>query len=217
MCPALHRQPSPPSRTAGPPPRPARGPRPPRLGDEPVARIRRPLGPALLLACLALSACLPAGSDARDAGGELLAREVLAAWEAGDVEEMAEHFWPDAIYDDFSNGTTWQGIEEILAYKAELHAWASDVMLDVTAVHPSASGVVAEWVLYGVHTGPIGGRMEGGTGREFLLNGVTVLEVEGDRVVRAADYLDTLPLMLQIGGRVELPGGEVLTLEGTAG
>lgn len=193
--PALHRH-----RDAPPPARP-----------RPRALLRG--GLALALALLAAPSCAPAGSDARLAEQEVLAREIVAAWEAGDADRLAEHFWPDAVYDDFSNAVTYRGLEEILAYKAEIHAWASDVAVNVTAVHPSPGGVVAEWVLYGVHTGPIAGRVEGGTGREILLNGATILEVEGGMVTRAADYLDTLPLMLQLGGRVELPGGEVLELE----
>lgn len=215
----------------GMPPRPSaalRGTPPPcPRGSLPTGLLPRRTGPSarpaavrtlawIAVASLAAS-CAPESSDARMAEREVLAREVMAAWEAGDMEELSEHFWPDAVYDDFSNAVTYQGLEEITAYKAELHAWASDVSLTVTAVHPSADGVVAEWVLFGVHTGPIAGRVSGGTGREVLLNGITVLEVEGGMVTRAADYLDTLPLMLQMGGRVELPGGEVLELEGGVG
>jgi len=159
-------------------------------------------------------ACVPAGSDARLAEHELVARQVVAAWEAGNTRELADHFWPDAVYDDFPNATPYRGLDEIAAYKAEVHAWTSDLVVNVTAVHPSPTGAVVEWVLYGVQSDPIAGRVEVATGREVLLNGVTVLEVEGGLIIRAADYLDSLPLMLQLGGRVELPGGRVLELDG---
>jgi len=41
--------------------------------------------------------------------------------------------------------------------------------------------------------------------------------VEGDRVARAADYVDALPLVLQLGGRVEMPGGEARAMDGAPG
>jgi hypothetical protein len=57
------------------------------------------------------------------------------------------------------------------------------------------------------------GSVSVGTGAEVVTNGVTVIELQGDRIIRAADYADTAPMMLQVGGRIELPGGEVLELE----
>ena len=45
------------------------------------------------------------------------------------------------------------------------------------------------------------------------MNGVTIIEMEGGRIIRAADYVDTLPMMLQLGGRVEMPGGGVIELD----
>ena len=59
----------------------------------------------------------------------------------------------------------------------------------------------------------MGERVPEASGREIVLNGVTVIEVEGGRILRAADYLDALPMVLQLGGRVEYPGGAVLELE----
>ena len=33
--------------------------------------------------------------------------------------------------------------------------------------------------------------------------------MEGGRIMRAADYVDGVPLILQLGGSIELPGGGV--------
>ena len=51
------------------------------------------------------------------------------------------------------------------------------------------------------------------TGREVVLNGVTIIEVEGGLIGRAADYIDGVPMILQLGGRIEYPGGAVRELE----
>lgn len=45
---------------------------------------------------------------------------------------------------------------------------------------------------------------------EVVLSGVTIIEMEGGRIMRAADYTDTQPLLLQLGARIELPGGGLL-------
>ena len=59
----------------------------------------------------------------------------------------------------------------------------------------------------------MGDRVPVATGREVVLNGVTIIEIEDGRIIRAADYTDTTPLMLQLGGRIELPGGVVIEAE----
>ena len=74
-------------------------------------------------------------------------------------------------------------------------------------------GAVGEWLVAGVQARAMGDFVPLATGREVALNGVTIIEVEGGRIRRAADYLDTAPLVLQLGGRIELPGGRVLTLD----
>ncbi len=61
---------------------------------------------------------------------------------------------------------------------------------------------------------PLGDLVPEATGREVLLNGVTIIELDGDRIIRAADYTDTAPMWLQLGGRIELPGGGVVGLDG---
>ena len=51
------------------------------------------------------------------------------------------------------------------------------------------------------------------TGLEVTTNGVTIVEIDGGRIRRAADYMDTAPMLLQLGGRMELPGGGVMELD----
>ena len=155
-----------------------------------------------------------AARAARSTEHELVARGLMVAWERADTAELFELFWPDAVYDDFPNQITYQGIEEIVGYVTQVHTWASDVIVNVTAVHVGDSSVVAEWVFAGIQDAPIEGVVSVGTGREIVLNGVTVIELDQGRITRAADYIDTAPLMLQLGGRIELPGGSTITLEG---
>lgn len=57
---------------------------------------------------------------------------------------------------------------------------------------------------------PIRDRIHEATHREFTLRGVAIIELRGSRIARAADNMDVLGLIVQIGANVDLPGGAVL-------
>lgn len=169
-------------------------------------------------ALLATTGCgqLSESEQQRRREAELTARSLMAAWESADHALIEELFWPDATYDDFPNQHTHQGLREIIGYVDAMHAWADDVFMNVGEIHVTSEGAVVEWVFSAVQARPMG-PVSVGTGAEVVTNGVTVIELDGGRIVRAADYADTAPLMLQVGGRIELPGGEVLELDGAPG
>src|SRR5690606_32260200 len=104
-------------------------------------------------------------------------------------------------------------VQEIVSYLTSVHLWADALYLDVGAVHASPAGAVVEWLIAGVQARPMGDLVPVVTNREVVWNGVTILEVEMDRMRRAADYMDTAPILLQVGGRIELPGGVVRELD----
>lgn len=165
-------------------------------------------------ACLALAGCIATGpsDEQRAREAELVVRSLMAAWERGDADLVADLFRPDAVYDDFPNQHTYQGTQEIVGYVLALHDWADDVYFNVGQVHVTQTGAVAEWVFSAVQARPIGVDVPVATGLEVVTNGVTIVELDGDRIVRAADYMDTRPVMLQLGGRLEMPGGSVIEL-----
>lgn len=179
-------------------------------------RRRAGLRPIAVLLGLVVSGCIAAGPTEEEANreSELVIRSLMAAWESADAAVIEELFWPDAVYDDFPNQHTYQGPQEIVGYVLALHDWADDVYFNVGEVHVSPSGAVAEWVFSAVQARPIGADVPVGTGLEVVSNGVTIIELEGGRIRRAADYMDTRPIMLQLGGRIELPGGGVMELDG---
>lgn len=166
-----------------------------------------------LTGTLLLGGCAPAGGDAASTRNELLMLSLLDAQQSADTTAIAELFWPDAVYDDYANQLQYRGIREIVGYVTSVHVWADDVYLNAGEVHASPTGAVAEWLFAGVQARPMGDYVPTVTGREVVLNGVTIIEVDGGRIRRAADYMDTAPLALQLGGRIELPGGQVIELE----
>lgn len=166
----------------------------------------------LLSLALASAGCSGRG-EAELLQSEVRVRRLMEAWELADTVALLDLFAPTAVYDDFANQTTYRGIEEIVGYVTGVHAWGEGVVVNVTAVHAGERSAVAEWTLAAFQERPIGSWVPVVTGREVVLNGVTVIELEGGRITRAADYMDTAPLVLQLGGRLELPGGTTITLD----
>jgi SnoaL-like domain len=160
---------------------------------------------------LAPSACTTRSDDvARSYPSELALRSLIAAVESADTALILDIFSPQATYDDFANQQSYEGLEEIVGYITSVHEWGSEVYMNLGAVHAGEASATGEWVFSAVQTRPIGARLPISTGKEVVLNGVTIVEMEDDRIIRAADYVDNLPLWLQLGAKLELPGGGVL-------
>lgn len=172
------------------------------------------LGCAVLLGSMLLSGCRQLGErgeDERARAAEVTVRSLMAAFETADSALVRDLFWPQATYDDFPDQHTYRGVEEIVGYVTGVHRWADDVLFNVGEVHVTTDGAVVEWLFSAVQARPMGG-LSVGTGNEVVLNGVTVIELDGERIIRAADYTDSGAMWLQLGGRVELPDGTTLEL-----
>ena len=138
---------------------------------------------------------------------------LATAVESADTALILDLFWPEATYDDFANQHTYEGPQEIVGYLTGAHVWGDDIYMNIGRVHTAEGSAVGEWVFSAVQSRPMGDRVPVATGREVVLNGVTIIELRDGRIIRAADYTDTAPLMLQLGGRIELPGGVVIEQE----
>jgi len=173
----------------------------------------RPLVVVLNVLLLTLSACTPGDDRQEVLQSEVIARTMLSIWESADTAAVLELFWPEAVYDDFPNQIQYQGVAEIASYLTHVHSWGTGVYMNVTQVHASETSATAEWVLSVIQDKPMGELVPEATGREVVLNGVTIIEIEGGLITRAADYVDIVPMVLQLGGRIEYPGGTVLEFE----
>ncbi|MDT8436664.1 MAG: nuclear transport factor 2 family protein [Gemmatimonadota bacterium] len=162
-----------------------------------------------------LCACASCGGRPESAAER--ARQLMEVWETGDVELLAEIAAPGIVYDDVPNGERFEGLEEASGYVRHVHAWAGQVDIEVTAVHGNGDAAYAEWVMTGVQDRPIPGRIPVATDRKFEIRGLTLVETRDGRIARAADYMDVLRFVVQLGGRVELPGGVVVPGGGESG
>ena len=144
---------------------------------------------------------------------ELTAHLLISDFESGDLSNLAGIFAPTAVYDDFSGSREYQGLQEISGYVGSLHSWADGIVMSIDEMQVWNTGVVIEWSLSAVQSRPIPGLVSTATGHEVVVNGVTVLEIANHKVIRAADYMDDLTMMLQLGGEMHMPGGTVLKNE----
>lgn len=168
------------------------------------------IGQRLAFAATAfLIACGPSDEQA-DALGQYLMQSLTFARQTADTAMIEEIFQPDAVYDDYPDQVSYEGIEDIIGYLTSVHEWGDDVYLTLGAIQTSPTGATGEWTLGAVQTRPIPDLVGTGSDRETVVSGVTIIEIEGGRITRAADYWDRAGFMLQLGARIELPGGTVL-------
>ena len=158
---------------------------------------------------LGAASCTQRPDQSVSSEAELTIQLLTTAIATADTAVILELFWPEATYDDFASQLTYQGIQEIVTYLTNAHEWSDDVYMNLSRVHTTPSGAVGEWVFSAIQSRPLGDRFPVASGNEVVLNGVTIIEMQGDRIIRAAEYVDGVPLILQLGGRIELPGGGV--------
>jgi len=162
---------------------------------------------SLICLCFILSAC---SQSIREPDAADLVIRLMGVWESGHQESLAEFVDSSAVYDDVPNNNRFEGIEGFESYIGHVHNWASDVSITIHETGGSAERAYAEWTMTGRQSRPIEGRIPVATDSTFTLNGLTVVEVADGKIVRAADYLDVLGFILQLGSSVELPGGVLI-------
>ena len=153
---------------------------------------------------------LIAGCRADSNRAQSLAAQLMEMWRTGNTSALEAISTPDVVYDDVPNAQRFEGPEGVRQYIGHVHAWASDIEIEITSLRGDAHTAIAEWVMFGMQDRPIPGRVPIATRRPFRLQGVTLVELRDGRIARAADYLDVLGFVVQLGGRVELPGGVVI-------
>lgn len=141
---------------------------------------------------------------------ETRVRELLAVWESGDVARLDELMSIEVVYSDVPNNRELKGLQAASDYIRHVHAWASQIDIRIERCSGTETDAVAEWTMTAVQSQPIPGRVPVATGRSITLRGLTLVRVSEGKIVRAADYLDALGFVLQLGSEVHLPGGVVL-------
>lgn len=139
-----------------------------------------------------------------------LVREFMDLWESGDTLKTAYIFQKGTKYTDMANNQTFSGIQEINHYITHIHNWASDVKMIIRKIDVTENMGYVEWTMTARQTRPIQGRVPIATNKDITINGVTLMDFREDKIARAVDYMDVLGFVIQLGSKVELPGGVVM-------
>jgi steroid delta-isomerase-like uncharacterized protein len=157
---------------------------------------------ALLFSGGWISGCAEEPADPQPPAEDLV-RALFAAWSEHDPDPIDVLFPEDGIYEDVPPQRTYRGPEEIKGFLTAIWAWAPDIEFDLTSVAVAGDRAVAEWVMTGTQTGPIGAIPA--SGNQFSVRGASVLEIRDGKITRNSDYYDLASLLVQFGVRYAAP------------
>jgi steroid delta-isomerase-like uncharacterized protein len=130
-----------------------------------------------------------------------LAEQGWNAWFSRDIDAVMQFYAEDAEL-ILPGGPPVKGKDAIrAAWQMYMTAFPDE---RPTEIRHFADGntAITEWTIAQTHTGPLAmptGEMLPATGKAITLNGVTVAELEGDKVKRQAFYWDNADFLQQLG------------------
>ena len=101
-------------------------------------------------------------------------------------------------YELIATGRTFDGEAEVREYFRESRTAFPDQHNELIALHHADDAVVAEFWLYGTHTGPLQGLPP--TGRSFRCRMAAIFRFEGAGLVCERVYFDTATILQQLTG-----------------
>jgi steroid delta-isomerase-like uncharacterized protein len=115
------------------------------------------------------------------------------AWSSHDPEQVVALYVEDAVYEEVPTAVTASGHDGIRDFVAETHAAFPNIMVT------PRNGFQAEgWaVLEGEFAG------ESAEGQPFTVPFIVVMELDGDKIRRSADYFDLNAILTQLNAATE--------------
>ena len=118
-------------------------------------------------------------------------------WTAHDPAVLASVFTEDCVYEDVTLGLVHHGLEEIKNFRGGYVAVFPDLTVDEMSHFEAGDSVCLQWTMSGTHEGDLPDLAA--THRRFVLRGVSVLTVDGERFSSCCDYWDRSTLLQQLG------------------
>ena len=132
-----------------------------------------------------------------DANSVSVATAYFAAWNAGDLDRIAEHLAPDFVYESDTTPLPIHGRKGMLDYaRMFLHAFP-DLNFRIDDIFATDEKVTVCWTATGTHQGEIFGTP--GSGRHGEIRGCSVARIAGDVLTEMHSYWDLATLLRQIG------------------
>jgi steroid delta-isomerase-like uncharacterized protein len=127
---------------------------------------------------------------------EQFVKDLWAAWNSHDWEKVSPFYADDCLMEDFPSKIC-HGKRELEAYYKYLLTGYPDINFETKRYFSGDNLIATEWTMSGTHTGDTSKFKA--TGKRFSIPGVTILEIQGDKIIRETDYWDMFSLMQQLG------------------
>jgi steroid delta-isomerase-like uncharacterized protein len=131
------------------------------------------------------------------AGAQRIADAWATAWSSHDADKLLSLFADDCVYEDVTFGAVNRGLHELRAFAEAVFSAVPDFRIDLTTCFAAGNRAIMEWTLSGTHRGDLPGMPA--TGKQFSVRGVTVLELQTQKICRNSDYWDAASIMRQVG------------------
>ena len=122
-----------------------------------------------------------------------------AAISSHDFEQIRPFLAPDVHYEDVPTHTVSDGPDAVAGFFQGVWSAIPDMVMVPSHAVEHGENVAAEWAATGTHTGDFPGLPA--TGNAFNIRGVSMIELQGNRVRRVSDYWD-----LAGSGLLPMPG-----------
>lgn len=150
----------------------------------------------LCLLVIMLPACAQEPRSSTTLTPDSFAREWLDAFDSHDIDRLLTYYTDDAFYEDVPNVENgWdvplRGHQMIRESVAGGFEEMSDLGFEFVSASSAGDRMVVEWIMTGTHYRDFTGR--------FSIRGVSVIELEGDKIASVSDYYDVYLLLSQLG------------------
>jgi len=143
-----------------------------------------------------LPACTQEPRSSTTSTPDAFAREWVEAWDSHDVDRILTYYTDDAFYEDVPTvengwGVPLRGHQMIRESLVGTFEEMSDLGFELVSASGAGDRMVVEWIMTGTHYRDYTGR--------FSIRGVSVIELEGDKIASVRDYYDAYLLLSQLG------------------
>lgn len=120
-----------------------------------------------------------------------------AAWSSGDPQQLAALCTAECLYEDLPLRAVTRSPDEVAAFADVAMKAFPDFRLELLARVPGEQWAAAEWRVTGTHVGDLPDMPA--TGKRFDFRGLSIFELEGDKIKRCSDVWDMAELRRQLG------------------
>lgn len=134
---------------------------------------------------------------------ESVARAFIEAWDSHDMNRLNSLFADEFVYLEVASGRSYSTEEALANYGNATIAGIPDSKFEIVSVMANEKFAAVEWIWKG--TNSVGWDFMGipATNKYFELSGVSVMEIENQKIKRNSDYWDWNTFMQLIGANPE--------------